>query len=97
MSIDTPPGPESGVIELPIDIYWGPERLFDLSQWSSLRSAYRAILEEADIIGLNHYLNSEVYRGMTATRIVFFGWSMLVLQLRLIMCGNHGILCDAVC
>jgi hypothetical protein len=39
-------GPAAGVIELPLAIYWGPRRLYDLSDCHDLRSAYQALVRE---------------------------------------------------
>ena len=41
-------GPASGVIELPLAIYWGPRRLYDLSDCHDLRSAYQALVRQDD-------------------------------------------------
>ncbi|MCL2137711.1 MAG: hypothetical protein FWH40_09415 [Coriobacteriia bacterium] len=73
--IDTLQGPESGFLKLPIDIYWGPERIFNLSHRSSLHSAYRTILAESDIEGLNQYINGEILKSI---------WDDLILPERLV-------------
>ncbi len=39
-------GPAVGVIELPLTVYWGPPRVFDLAHPGHGRTAYEAVLSE---------------------------------------------------
>ena len=49
LSIDSLQGSKMGMIKLPITVYWEPDRWFNLSQRSTLRNAYRMILQEGRI------------------------------------------------
>ena len=39
-------GPESGPLELPITVHWGPRHVLDLDDLGQRRAAYRAIVRE---------------------------------------------------
>lgn len=39
-------GPDSGTLDLPIDVYWGPSHSFDLTETGERRMAYRALVRE---------------------------------------------------
>ena len=59
-------GPASGVIELPLAIYWGPRRLYDLSDCHDLRSAYQALVREGTPDIQEAMLNEKLLRGVWA-------------------------------
>lgn len=65
---DTPPslgalkGRASGVVELPLTIYWGPPRRYDLSDAHDLRSAYQAIVREGTPDVQEAHLNEALLR-----------------------------------
>ncbi|MDR1386901.1 MAG: hypothetical protein LBJ44_04800 [Propionibacteriaceae bacterium] len=51
-------GPTSGHVELPINLYWGPSRPFDLDDPDDLRWCYVNVLREAsDEATLAEFLN----------------------------------------
>jgi hypothetical protein len=66
-------GPASGVIELPLAIYWGPRRLYDLSDRHDLRSAYQAVVREGTPDIQHALLNEQLLRRV---------WSELMLPER---------------
>jgi len=72
--VSTLQGPDAGLIKLPLDIYWGPDRWFNLIRRSTLHEAYRTILQEADIEEINLYINRDVLQSI---------WSELDLPARL--------------
>jgi hypothetical protein len=45
-SLDALHGPAAGVLTLPITVYWGPQREFDLSDHDAVLKAYRNIVRE---------------------------------------------------
>lgn len=45
-SLDALHGPESGQLELPITVHWGPRHMFDLDDLGQRRATYRAIVRE---------------------------------------------------
>ena len=55
-------GPDRGVVELPLRLFWSaPDRTFDLGQPSMLQAMYEAVLREASRPDdLARYLNGEV-------------------------------------
>jgi len=55
-------GPDHGVVELPLRLFWSaPDRTFDLDQPSMLRALYETVLREASRPGdLTSYLNGEI-------------------------------------
>ncbi|RDH95075.1 hypothetical protein DEU32_11440 [Curtobacterium sp. AG1037] len=50
-------GPADGVLTLPITVYWGPQREFDLSDHDTLIKAYRNIVRE----GTRHVQESTLH------------------------------------
>ena len=53
-------GPARGGVELPLRLFWSPDRTFDLDQPSMLRSMYETVLREASRPeDLTSYLNGE--------------------------------------
>ena len=59
-TLDSLRGPDSGIIKLPQSVYWGPDRLFNLSHWSALREVYQMVLQEGSVEDINDYLNRDV-------------------------------------
>ncbi|WP_157575132.1 transcriptional regulator [Jiangella muralis] len=57
-------GPGSGVLELPITVHWGPQRVVDLGQPAQLRAAYRAIVREGTAEDQEVLLNESLLRGV---------------------------------
>jgi hypothetical protein len=53
-------GPEAGSIELPLSVYWGPARSFDLADPHDLRSAYQALVREGSSAAQEQLLNAEL-------------------------------------
>jgi hypothetical protein len=53
-------GPADGTIKLPLHLYWGPDRWFNLLHRSSLRDVYQMVLEEGSIADIKQYLNHDV-------------------------------------
>jgi hypothetical protein len=66
-------GPASGVIELPLAIYWGPRRLYDLSDCHDLRSAYQALMREG---------TPDIQEAMLNEKLVRRVWPALMLPER---------------
>lgn len=66
-------GPAAGVIELPLDCYWGPPRQYDLSNSHDLRSAYRAVVRDGTTAVQEDLLNAALLGRV---------WSALVLPER---------------
>jgi hypothetical protein len=58
-------GPRSGLLEVPINVYWGPRHTFDLNNESDVIQTYQAALREGRVIDqetlLNHELLLEVW------------------------------------
>ena len=53
-------GPVSGMVELPLWLFWYPDRTFDLDDPATLRWMYQTVLREASRPGdLTEYLNGD--------------------------------------
>ncbi len=50
-SLDQLTGPRSGIVELPVSIVWGAQRVFDLGNADDRLSLYKAVLSEASTVG----------------------------------------------
>lgn len=51
-------GPTDGLIELPLSIYWGPKRSYDMSTDGDRRAVYETVLREAaDAAEVGQYVN----------------------------------------
>lgn len=59
-SLGTLHGPSSGVLTLPLDVYWGPGPDVDLDTLSGVGKAYQAILREGASDGQEALLNRDV-------------------------------------
>lgn len=55
-------GPDSGVIELPRAVHWGPQRLFDLDDPDQLRFAYQQLVREGTPEMQQRLLHEQVLR-----------------------------------
>lgn len=53
-------GPAVGELTLPLTVYWGPARAFDLTQPGHVRTAYQAILSEGRVVDQVALLNAAV-------------------------------------
>ena len=57
-TLDELAGPESGVVELPLELYWGPGgSRFDLGDRTMRRVAYQAVLQEGTADDIRAYVN----------------------------------------
>jgi hypothetical protein len=68
LKLDELRGPGAGVVELPLRLFWSrPDRRFDLSKPSMLRSMYETVLREASRPeDLAAYLNGATLAGVWA-------------------------------
>lgn len=66
-------GPASGVLTLPLHIWWGSEPIFDLANHSDLLVAYRSIVREGRTVDQEQLLNP---------RLLVAVWPELRLPLR---------------
>ncbi len=66
-------GPSSGVLTLPLDVYWGPESDADLDTLSGVTKAYQAILREGA---------SEVQEALLNRDVLLQTWDELLLPVR---------------
>jgi len=57
-------GPESGMLEVPVTVHWGPRRVFDLDQPALRRAAYRAIVREGTPDVQEALLNESLLRQL---------------------------------
>jgi hypothetical protein len=53
-------GPRSGLLDLPINVYWGPRHTFDLDNQSDVIQTYQAALREGRVIDQETLLNHEL-------------------------------------
>jgi hypothetical protein len=72
-SISALRGPASGVIELPLAIYWGPSRRYNLSDRHDLQSAYQALVREG---------TPEIQEAMLNEKLLRHVWPALMLPER---------------
>lgn len=52
-------GPESGVLELPVTVYWGPDSTVDLGTAGGIEKAYQCVIQEGrvhDLVAILHPL-----------------------------------------
>lgn len=50
-------GPEHGVLELPLNVYWGPNPLVDLDTDEGIEKAYQSVIQEGrveDLVAILH-------------------------------------------
>jgi hypothetical protein len=53
-------GPRSGLLDVPINVYWGPRHTFDLDNGSDVIQTYEAALREGRVIDQETLLNHEL-------------------------------------
>ena len=53
-------GPRSGLMELPLNVYWGPEATVDLGTEGGIVKAYQATLREGRVIDQLGLLNRDL-------------------------------------
>lgn len=66
-------GPESGLIELPVTVHWGPQHTYDLADPGDLESSYQALVRDGATAEQEQFLNERLLRAV---------WSDLVLPTR---------------
>ncbi|EYT63963.1 hypothetical protein H489_0109835 [Curtobacterium flaccumfaciens UCD-AKU] len=66
-------GPASGMLALPLDVYWGPDPDADLDTLSGVTKAYQAILREGA---------SEVQEALLNRDVLLRTWDELLLPVR---------------
>lgn len=59
-SLDELRGPRSGRMELPVNVYWGPQAVVDLDSVSGVVKAYQATLREGRVVDQVDLLNREL-------------------------------------
>jgi hypothetical protein len=58
-------GPAGGLVELPLRLFWQPQRTFDLDDPAIRRWVYQIVLREASRPeDLTRYLNAEILAGL---------------------------------
>jgi hypothetical protein len=72
-SLGTLHGPSSGVLILPLDVYWGPDPEADLDTLSGVTKAYQSILREGA---------SEVQEALLNRDVLLRTWDELLLPVR---------------
>jgi len=72
-SLDDLAGPESGVIELPRTIYWGPEKVVDLEDPVDVQRMYQALVRIGTVAEQVRWLNRP---------LLITAWPTLVLPAR---------------
>lgn len=55
-------GPASGTIQLPLAVFWGPSRVFDLDDQGQRRMAYQALVREGSPPAQEELLNEALLR-----------------------------------
>ncbi|MBF4582425.1 transcriptional regulator [Curtobacterium sp. VKM Ac-2865] len=63
-------GPEHGVMELPLNVYWGPNPVVDVDTDDGIEKAYQSVIQEGRIEDLVAIVNPERLRVV---------WSALLL------------------
>ena len=81
-------GPTSGLVELPLRLWWGPQRAFDLSEPTMLAWMYENVLREAIRVDeLRTYIDGqiliEVWPDLNLPRAVRAAWEARHPHLRL--------------
>jgi hypothetical protein len=80
-------GPTAGTIELPVTIYWGPKRTYDMTSEADRRVMYEIVLQEAATTEqVNQYVNghalAQVWRRLWLPRRVRNIWEEGLAELR---------------
>lgn len=63
-------GPAQGILELPVGLYWVPERAIDLSRIGQIRTGYRAVLCEGRVQDQQRYLNPDLLKAIWAEMLL---------------------------
>ncbi len=63
-SLDALRGPDTGVLDLPITVYWGPRQRFDLQDPADVETAYQALVREGTTAHQEALLNEELLRRL---------------------------------
>ena len=63
-SLDALRGPATGVIDLPVTVYWGPRQRFDLDNPADVETAYQALVREGTTTDQEALLNQTLLRGL---------------------------------
>lgn len=61
-SLDALRGPASGILDLPVTVYWGPPHSFDLQNPADLETAYQALVLEGTPTDQEKFLNERLLR-----------------------------------
>lgn len=61
-SLDALRGPASGMLDLPVTVYWGPPQGFDLQDPADLETAYQALVREGTTTEQEAFLNERLLR-----------------------------------
>lgn len=56
-TLDDLRGPRAGVIRLPISVFWGPDRTFDLENVDLAVMAYQALIRDGTVAAQDRFLN----------------------------------------
>lgn len=59
-SLDALAGPKRGRVELPLVVYWGPPRTFDVDDESDRASMYRAVIRVGRPVDQEAFLNRDL-------------------------------------
>lgn len=63
-SLDALRGPATGVLDLPVTVYWGPRQRFDLQDPADVETAYQALVREGTTVHQEAFLNEELLRRL---------------------------------
>jgi len=63
-SLDSLRGPATGVLDLPITVYWGPRQRFDLQEAADLETAYQALVRDGTTADQEALLNEGLLRRL---------------------------------
>ncbi|NQX15025.1 transcriptional regulator [Rathayibacter sp. VKM Ac-2857] len=69
-SLEDRDGPASGVIELPLAVYWGPDPVVDLGTDSGAEKAYQALIQEGHVRDLVALIDSTRLRTVWAELLI---------------------------
>ena len=56
-SLEALTDPQAGIIELPVDVYWGPDRIIDLSEEWQQAKMYQAVIRTGSTAQQESLLN----------------------------------------
>jgi hypothetical protein len=61
-SLEALRGPATGMLDLPVTVYWGPHHRFDLGDPADLETAYQALVREGTTADQESLLNDRLLR-----------------------------------